>query len=342
MEEEVSNFVLAPHVTINDHSTEVFAVRFSPDSRHLAAGGGDGSIGIFNTHDGRLVHNVAGGSSTSTPTTCIRFRPNTTEFREKNVFLTANSSGLVQHWQLSTNKCLDTFSDHAEQVFALDYNDMGSQFVTAGKDGKIRIYDEATKSKIMSLEGGLLGDYGREAPGHSNRVFSVKFTHDEHVILSGGWDNTVQIWDTREGCSVRSLHGPHICGDALDLKRGEILTGSWRAQNQLELWDFGSGERITDIPWNGGQPQEGKACMLYASQFSKDSMGRFIVAGGSGANEAKVFDHMAGNAEVGVVKGLKEGVFSVDFSPDGEMVAIASEDSSIQIMKIVKKRDYYL
>jgi WD40 repeat protein len=337
-EKEVSKFELVHRATIRDNSSQVFAVRFSPDSMHIAAGGDDSSIRIFNASDGKGAHTVECGSISAMPTSCIRFRPNTSFHRTKDVFLTANTCGTVQHWHMSSNKCLHTFSDHAEQVYALDFNDTGSQFVTAGKDGKIRIYDEATKSKIVSLEGGLLGDYTREAPGHSNRVFSVKFTHDEHIILSGGWDNTVQIWDTREGCSVRSLHGPHICGDALDLKHGQILTGSWRSSDQLELWDFGSGERITEIPWTGSQ--QDKSCMLYAAQFSKDSVGRFIVAGGSGSNEAKVFDHLAGNAVVGTVADLPEGVFSVDIAPDGEKIAIAS-DTCIRILDVVKKRDYY-
>lgn len=35
-------------------------------------------------------------------------------------------------------------------------------------------------------------------PGHSNRVFSVKFDKDdENLLVSGGWDNTIQIWDLR-------------------------------------------------------------------------------------------------------------------------------------------------
>ena len=46
------------------------------------------------------------------------------------------------------------------------------------------------------------------------------------VMLSGGWDKTVQVWDQRAGpLAVRSLYGPFICGDALDLKGDRILTG---------------------------------------------------------------------------------------------------------------------
>lgn len=47
------------------------------------------------------------------------------------------------------------------------------------------------------------------------------------VLLTGGWDNTVQFWDMRVGHSVRSIFGPHLSGDSLDVCGDEILTGSW-------------------------------------------------------------------------------------------------------------------
>ena len=38
----------------------------------------------------------------------------------------------------------------------------------------------------------------KELPGHSNRIFCVKFDPSENNrIVSGGWDNTVQIYDVR-------------------------------------------------------------------------------------------------------------------------------------------------
>lgn len=53
------------------------------------------------------------------------------------------------------------------------------------------------------------------------------------MLLSGGWDNNVKIWDLRTGAAVRSIYGPYICGDALDIHDGYVLTGSWRADRQL-------------------------------------------------------------------------------------------------------------
>lgn len=330
-----SNFKLAPKLTISGNTSEIFCAKFSPDGNFIAAGCGDGAIRVFNSSTGSLAYNLQGGSNIALPTTAIKFRPVTATTRTKNVLIAANAVGTVQHWHMTSGKCLHSIEEPDNQVYALDYNPEGTKFVTAGKDTAIRVYDEATKSLIVTMKGGL-GYSVRTTPGHSNRIFAVKvLNHDDNLIISGGWDNTVQIWDTRVGYAIRSIFGPHICGDSLDVVGNRVVTGSWRPNHQLEIWDFTTGNKETDINWHmlPSQPP----CMLYAAQFSKEGQGRFIAAGGSGANEAKIFDTEKNNAIVGTVTGLSRGVFSVDFSPESQKIAIAGGDASIRIFDIVSK-----
>lgn len=333
---EESNFKLAAKLTISGNTSEIFCVKFSPDGNYVAAGCGDGAIRVFNAITGALAYNLQGGSNVALPTTAIKFRPVTATTRTKNVILAANATGTVQHWHMTSGKCLHSIEEEDNnQVYAMDYNAEGSRFVTAGKDTALRVYDEATKTLLMTMKGG--GSYSiNSTPGHSNRIFSTRMVpHDENMIISGGWDNTVQFWDCRVGAAVRSIYGPHICGDSLDIVGGRIVTGSWRPNHQLELWDYGSGGKICEVPWHilPNQP----SCMLYAAQFSKEGQGRFLAAGGSGANEAKIFDTMRDNAVVGTVTGLTRGVFSVDFSPESQKVVIGSGDASVRIFDIVSK-----
>lgn len=240
--EAVGEGRLVPRITIEHNSSEVFCVRFSPDGKFLAAGCSDGAIRVFNASNGNLAYNLQGGSNAALPTTCIRFRPQTAATRTKNVFIAANASGVVQHWHMTSAKCLHSMQDDDNQVYAMDYNDDGTKYVTGGKDKIVRVYDEATKSIISRLQGDGFRYSSNESPGHSNRIFSVKCVPgDDNMVLSGGWDNTVQFWDLRSNQAVRSIYGPHICGDSLDIVGNEVLTGSWRADHQLEIWDFRSG-----------------------------------------------------------------------------------------------------
>lgn len=91
---------------------------------------------------------------------------------------------------------------------------------------------------------------------HSNRIFAVCFHPlESDIILSGGWDNTIQIWDTRVSGAghgaVRSLFGAHLCGDALQVSPdgNYVISGSWRPDDALQVWDFRSGRLVSSIPF---------------------------------------------------------------------------------------------
>ena len=77
-----------------------------------------------------------------------------------------------------------------------------------------------------------LSGVGWKDPGHNNRIFSIKFIPDDpNLLLTGGWDTNVHLWDIREKKSCRSFIGPKICGDSIDFKNNKILTGANRAKN---------------------------------------------------------------------------------------------------------------
>lgn len=71
---------------------------------------------------------------------------------------------------------------------------------------KVRIYDETTKHEIATLQGG--SGYGTSsAPGHSNRVFALKFHPDDpevgkpsapswHFFITSSCHNDREFWST--------------------------------------------------------------------------------------------------------------------------------------------------
>ena len=117
---------------------------------------------------------------------------------------------------------------------------------------------------MTRMEGGIGGDV--QPCGHSNRIYSLCFVPDSGagVLVSGGWDQTVQVWDAREGQAVRSISGPLVCGDSLDVRGSQLLAGSWRHEHHLQLFDLGSGRLITNLPLAA----EGDQCKVYAAKFT--------------------------------------------------------------------------
>ena len=352
--------------------TEVFCCTWSPDSRFLAAGCGDGSIRVFNASTGRVAYmlrssaTMALGSSTSAaatsssssshatggyagshieeslPITCIRFRPTPDDTKTKGVLIATCADGTVTHWHMMSQTCLYSIQEVQDppgeaQTYSCDYAPDGESFATGGRDGKVRVYDESTKALSATLHAGK--DKG--TTGHSNRVYSVKYNpRDPNILVSGSWDNTVQIWDISLGYSIRSIYGPHICGDALDLSLDgrTILTGSWRPNQALQRWDLESGKLVDTIPFAAGPGGLGgdRPELLYAAAFAPD--GRSFAAGGCGTNEAKVFTlGPSGNDPPKVVDRIsagKGGVYCLAFAPSGKKMAVGGGGPNVIVVDV--------
>ena len=142
----------------------------------------------------------------------------------------------------------------------------------------------------------------------------------------------------REGSSVKAIFGPHVCGDSLDIKNGEILAGSWREKEQLQIFNLGTGDLMGNIDWDGGVgiKRSAEPCQVYAAQYSKHDNGEMILAGGSKSNEARGFDTQNNYKPFAAVMDLQGPVFSVDFSYNGNFAALGCSDGYIRLLTISK------
>nr|KAF7413182.1 hypothetical protein H0235_013033 [Vespula pensylvanica] len=283
-------------VRFPDNFNGLYSARFSQNGEVIITCFGTGGIQIRSGETAQLKATLRGGMETSFPIMCCRFHPN-----RKNIFYTSGAC------------------EPKNEVNTIDINASGEYLVSGGKDAAVRIYDSETAKLIMTYqktESDLLHD--KVTRYHRMRIFAARFHHVySDLIITGGWDDTVRIWDIRDGGgSIRTIKGPHICGDAIDFRGTYILTGSWVVRESLQIWDLMSAKLIETIkPRNRPTTLEGE--FLYTVQyFDGDPYNEHILAGGSGTGAVEVIN-------------IKEQKVADSFKVNKPIVALDSNGTTI-------------
>lgn len=231
----------------------------------------------------------------------------------KTTLLAVTSDGKISHWHTSSGKILHSLEEVDNCINSVDYSHDSNKFITAGNDKTVRIYDDKTKSIISEMK-----SYTFEEPGHSNRIFCVMYNRAQesgNMIVSGGWDKTVQFYDAREAKIIHSLFGPQICGDSIDLNGYQLLTGAWSTKEQIQIWDTRTLKVLKDIEW------EAKSLYyptyIYSAKFNKSRSMDLFGIGACNKALFKLFEHEQDQDTYRPLYGsieMNAAVYSIDFA----------------------------
>lgn len=185
-----------PMTDVSGHQGKVFAVSLSPDGKTLAVGGwmgktaddvAMGRIFLLDFPEGNLVGSVLGGSG---PTYSLAFSPD-------GRFLAAGSDdGSVRIWDVRRRSLVYTLDGHTLPVRCLAF--LGKEKLISGSDdGNLIVWATDTGTPLGVLS------------GHVGAVRCVAVSPDENVIVSGGYDRTVRLWDAVTLGTLRELATQH-------------------------------------------------------------------------------------------------------------------------------------
>lgn len=185
------------------------------------------------------------------------------------------------------------------------FNHNGSQIVTAGEDGIVRVW---------TSEGELL----HELRGHSGGVIFADFSHDGAWIVTCGKDGRALIWNTRTGeqTGLAMQHGAAVYYASFSPDNHRIVTAC--IDHKARLWRCPSGEDTAGLMQLNAAPR--------IAEFSPDGM--TILAAG----ERTVSFFSANGANTGLTPLLNSGsITSAAFDRTGRRVITASSDGSVRI-----------
>ncbi len=268
-------------------------IAFSADGRYLLAGGEEVSsdeatgprehhaLWLWEVSTGEKVARFRGHSS---PVTCVAFAPRAAQAAS------ASRDGTLHVWNTITRKASLSFGRPESPVLSVAFSPDGQQLLTGGEDRVVRVWDLRSGDRLSRCEGHTAavtavawfrdgrvasasldqsvrvwdGATGRQLhcwEGHAGGARSVAVAPDGNLVLSGGHDRLLRLWDVQLGREAGGLPCPSRCGAVAFSADGALalagendgLVRLWDVKGRKELCCFsGHGREVTSVAFMPG------------------------------------------------------------------------------------------
>lgn len=165
---------------------------------------------------------------------------------------------------------------------------------------------------------------------HEGEVTAVEISPDGRLIVSGGLDGKVRIWNVADGKEL------HAFGENLEVtdvafspdgKRVLCAARNERKKDVLQIWDYSKEKLREEI--------EGHSQRINTVAYSPDGK---MIASGSGDNTVKTW-YARNGRDIQSYKAGKNDVLAVSWSPNSDYVAAGlSWDSNILVWDVARDK----
>lgn len=218
-------------VVYKGHDQPVWDLAWGPFGHYFVSGGHDKTARLWVTDHIRQQRIFAGHDQ---DVDCVCFHPNSA------YVFTASSDHTVRMWAVTTGNAVRLFTGHTGKITSLSCSKDG-KFLASGDDqGSILIWDLAPGRLLKRMRG-----HGKGG------VWSLSWSAESTVLVSGGSDYTVRVWD---------VHGPSQ--DSSQRLLGDGTTGP-KVDNPTST---GAGAQSSSV--GGMGKKKGKDVVVSSDQIS--------------------------------------------------------------------------
>ena len=223
-------------VVYKGHEGPVWNVRWGPFGHYFASCGWDKTVRVWGQDHISYLRMMIGHDSNVNQ---IAWHPN-----GAYVFSASDQADKsVRMWAFTTGECVRVFAGHTEFVSAVECSPSGKILASADGGGSIILWDLAKGTQIKRCRG-----HGKGG------IWSLSFSVESTVLVSGGADGTVRLWD------IEVPADPYKNGD------GDIVgTGGQADATRLSGTTLGSQPNTTA---GVGGKKKGKDTMITPDQIS--------------------------------------------------------------------------
>lgn len=165
-------------VAYKGHTQPIWDVAFSPFGHYFATGSHDMTARLWSCDHIYPLRIFAGHLS---DVDVVRFHPNST------YVLTGSSDRTCRLWDVSRGASVRVFTGASAPITSCAISPNGRLVSAGGDNGVVDLWDIASGRRLKSMKG-----HGRSA------VYSLSFSQENGVLVSGAADATVRVWDVKK------------------------------------------------------------------------------------------------------------------------------------------------
>ncbi|MEU8630144.1 caspase family protein [Streptomyces sp. NPDC048669] len=309
-----------PYATLQDPG--VMDAVFSPDSKVLATGNGDGTISLWDVAARKRTTLTDFTGPAFNGVVSVAFSPNGAFLAgvdSKEVSEETVPAGTISLWEIATRKRLATLTDvDAVLVNAVAFSPAGAILASANGVGTVSIWSVGAHAKIATLTSAVA-----KAHTTTKQVNSIVFSPDGSILAGSTVAGLVELWDGATYAKIATIAGSETgVGSLAFSPDGSLLAGAI-AGNAVRLWDVATHREIATCTYTDSDDEGAVAAIVVSLTFSPD--GRFLV-GGTGAGLLLFWDVATRKLARKLGRFSSDGnsdSVGVTLSPDGTTLAAA-------------------
>jgi WD40 repeat protein len=168
------------------HSDTVFDVEFSWDGKRIVSGAADKFVKVFDVESGAFVRSYEGHTN---HVLGVSWKA------DDSAIASAGADNAIKLWNVATGEQIRTISNYGKQVTDVDYVGVQDFVISCGGD-----------TKVQSFNGN--GSPRRGFSGNPDFVYTVAASRDESLVISGGEDGVIRVWNGTNGQAISTFEPP--------------------------------------------------------------------------------------------------------------------------------------